>query len=182
VEPIDEYQLRALRLGRKRFAEAHEGLYLVKRPMLDPPTTPGEDPRDALHYETVSVGGDDELGEAAANEASSFEWQWRVAAVKKKEGNPFPDRVSVGRARNCDIVLRLPYISKLHAHFMISGKVLAVCDQRSANGTAVNGHEVEPGKNVPVGPGDLVSFGSLELEVADGTLLYDILMSEARKR
>ncbi len=169
-------------MGRKRFAEAHPGYYLVKRPMLDPPTTPGDvDAADAIHYETVSVGG----GEGAldgAEDASAFDWQWRVVAIKKREGNPFPDRVSVGRARNCDVVLRLPYISKLHAHFMMGDTQMTVCDQRSANGTSVNGRELEGGRNVSVGPGNLLCFGSLEVELVDGALLYDILMGEARKR
>ncbi len=42
-----------------------------------------------------------------------FEVRW----IAKSEDSPYSDRFSVGRARNCDIVLRYASISKLHAHF-----------------------------------------------------------------
>ena len=39
----------------------------------------------------------------------------RVIPLVKAPGNPYSDRISVGRARNCDVVLRNPSVSKLHA-------------------------------------------------------------------
>lgn len=184
VEPIDEYQMRALRLGRKRFAEEYTGFWLLKRPIADPPTTPADADDDAINYETISVGaGDLEVSKDSTMDMSALDWVWRVMRVQKREGNPFPERISVGRARNCDVVLRLPFVSKLHAHlFQGEDGSLTLVDQRSANGTQVNGRELLPGDKAPVAVGDLISFGSLELELCDGGLLYDILMTEARRR
>ena len=62
-----------------------------------------------------------------------------VLPVVKAPGNPYPDRVSVGRARNCDVVMRDPSVSKLHAHFRIGGPKLELVDIDSQNGTRVNG-------------------------------------------
>src|SRR5579863_3172874 len=36
-----------------------------------------------------------------------------VLEISKAAGNPYPDRISVGRARNCDIVMRDSSVSKL---------------------------------------------------------------------
>jgi hypothetical protein len=56
-----------------------------------------------------------------------------------------PDRISLGRARNCDIVLRDPSVSKLHAHFRVKddGKFDLV-DRLSENGTEINGARLLP--------------------------------------
>src|ERR1700751_1190046 len=40
-----------------------------------------------------------------------------VRSIVKTPGNPYPDRISIGRARNCDVAIRDPSVSKLHAHF-----------------------------------------------------------------
>ena len=40
----------------------------------------------------------------------------QVVAVKKNPDNPFPDRLTIGRATNCDVVIRLAFVSKVHAH------------------------------------------------------------------
>ena len=100
----------------------------------------------------------------------------RVAPVQKRRGNPFPDRISVGRAQNCDIVLRLSYISKLHAHFLRGpGGVMYLCDQRSSNGTTVNGQALRPGTRIKINVGDTIGFGQLEATLVSGQQLYEKL-------
>ena len=88
--------------------------------------------------------------------------EWRVIIVAKKLGNPFLDRVSVGRAPNCDIVLRVPYVSKLQAHFVCQddGAVLLV-DAGSSNGTYIDGDELPRGVPSTLASGGNVRFGTL---------------------
>ncbi|HTU58032.1 MAG TPA: hypothetical protein VMF89_06355, partial [Polyangiales bacterium] len=48
-----------------------------------------------------------------------------ILPLRKGEGRPFPERISVGRATNCDVVIRDASISKLHGHFRDVSQELA---------------------------------------------------------
>ncbi|HEX6815005.1 MAG TPA: FHA domain-containing protein [Gemmatimonadaceae bacterium] len=98
-----------------------------------------------------------------------------VLAVVKAPGNPYPDRVSVGRARNCDIVMRDPSVSKLHAHFRVGVGKLELVDIDSQNGTRVNGRALAPHQPAQVANGDVVLFGSVASKLVDAAALYDLL-------
>lgn len=88
----------------------------------------------------------------------------RVAPIVKRPENPFPDRISVGRSRSSDIALRIPYVSKLHAHFLVKPDGgLALVDQHSANGTTIDGRKLAGGKAVDVRSGQRIAFGGYEL-------------------
>jgi hypothetical protein len=99
----------------------------------------------------------------------------RVFAVTKAPGNPYRDRVSIGRARNCDVVLRFPSVSKLHAHVLREGGAWVVIDESSQNGTAIGRAPLAPGKATPLRSGDAVRFGSVEARVSDAADLHDTL-------
>ena len=60
----------------------------------------------------------------------------------------------------CDIVLRHPSVSKLHAHFHIGGGRLELVDLDSQNGTRVNGRTLAPNQAMQVSKGDILLFGS----------------------
>ena len=98
-----------------------------------------------------------------------------VLPVVKAAGNSYPDRVSVGRARNCDIVMRDPSISKLHAHFRVGGAKVELVDIDSQNGTRVNGRALAPHQPAQVANGDTVLFGSVACKLVDAAALYDLL-------
>jgi hypothetical protein len=117
--------------------------------------------------------------EADLDEQGPVAGELRVAAVRKREGNPFPERFSVGRARNCDVVLRFASVSKLHAHLLPGtargGAPLMVVDERSKNGTRLNGRALEPGEPVAVHFNDTLRFGALDVQFVDAGTLYDVL-------
>jgi predicted component of type VI protein secretion system len=102
-----------------------------------------------------------------------------MVPVTKAEGSPYPERISIGRARNCDVVLRNPSISKLHAHFRVGGAQMQLVDSGSQNGTRVNGLVLAPGTPVNVVPGDVVRFGSVTCRLVDAATLYDVLRRAA---
>jgi FHA domain-containing protein len=85
--------------------------------------------------------------------------------VRKREDSDalFMGRISIGRARNKDIVLRHSSVSKFHAWFEVDpSEELFLCDAGSTNLTHVNGEPVEPRARTGVGPGDAVRFGAIE--------------------
>ncbi|MCI0340195.1 MAG: FHA domain-containing protein [Planctomycetales bacterium] len=88
-----------------------------------------------------------------------------IFAVHPGQGRPEGSRVTVGRAPENDVVLRVRTVSKVHANLVPLGRgSFAVTDVGSSNGTAVNGHRVPKGDTVPLADGDKISFGG-EAEV-----------------
>jgi pSer/pThr/pTyr-binding forkhead associated (FHA) protein len=100
----------------------------------------------------------------------------QLVAVKKNPENPFPDRLTIGRATNCDVVIRFAFVSKVHAHLFIQGgDKLTLRDNKASNATFHNHRRLEPGSSRSVKLGDILSFGALDLELADAARVYEIL-------
>ena len=155
-------------LGRGAFVARHFGLYMV--------ITEGEAKVPiAFHTAAVSIGDKQKL-EAMMAAKPDKKPDYEVMPIAKKQGHPYPDRISVGRARNSDLVLRDPSVSKLHAHFKTreNGKFDLV-DLESQNGTFVNGNQLTPNKAEPVWPGDNISFGNVNAWLLDAGALYDLM-------
>jgi pSer/pThr/pTyr-binding forkhead associated (FHA) protein len=103
----------------------------------------------------------------------------QLVEVKKNPDNPFPDRITIGRATNCDVVIRLAFVSKVHAHLILDGSKLTLRDNKASNFTFHNHRRLEPGSSRTIALGDVVSFGALDLELVDAARLYEILRSGA---
>jgi hypothetical protein len=167
LKPLHDYQARA-RAGRERFIADHPHPFLVR---VGPPEPKSDNPwGDDLSFSTHVPGLEAEEEE----DPTTTEIGWIIVPVKKREGGPFPERIGVGRARNCDVVLRFPTISKLHAQFRV-GSPLELVDLGSANGTKLNGKPLPPRAPVPVGVGDRIELGAVELQLLDASALYTLL-------
>jgi hypothetical protein len=92
------------------------------------------------------------MSEAIHPEAQ-LEW------LKKSERNPFGALITVGRARNNDVVIEHPTVSKLHVIFTRVANGWHVSDERSSNGTFLNGVKLTPGEKRPISDGDSLRFG-----------------------
>jgi len=106
---------------------------------------------------------------------STVSRQLSVLSLQKAPGNPYPDRISVGRARNCDVALRDPSVSKLHAHFKVRDGGYDLIDLDSQNGTCVNGTKLTPHGPKTVSSGDVLLFGHVSCKLVNAGLLYDLL-------
>lgn len=154
-------------------AEVGELLFLLKRAAAGPRSAPAD--TIPLSYRTTNLRMKAEYVDAHELFGTGVVF-W---PLRKKPGNPYPDRISVGRAANCDIVLRAPYLSKLHAHFWRTPDgSLQLSDNNSANGTRVNLTPLVGGVVVSVRPGDGISFGGLELELIDAGGLWETVVLE----
>jgi hypothetical protein len=99
-----------------------------------------------------------------------------ILPLRKGEGRPFPERISVGRATNCDLVIRDASISKLHGHFRdVTGQSAFFTDAKSSNGTRLDGSLVPPGVATEIGPNMLLSFGRVQLMFMSPGDVYDWL-------
>jgi FHA domain/DUF1707 SHOCT-like domain len=65
---------------------------------------------------------------------------------------------TIGRATDCDLVLRDQTVSWRHAELRLAGDGWLLADLGSTNGTRVNGWRAGPGLRVR--PGDCVTFGA----------------------
>jgi hypothetical protein len=97
-----------------------------------------------------------------------------VVPIRKRADGSFLQHVSIGRARNHDIVLRHRSVSKFHAWFEIhDSSRLLVKDSESRNHTFVDGQQVA--NRVEVQPGQTVRFGSVEARVCTAESLWRAL-------
>ena len=94
--------------------------------------------------------------------------------VDKGTENSSP-HVCVGRAKRNDIIIKDPRVSTLHAMVTLEDGEWVLSDQRSANGTFVNGRRLEPSQLVSLKTGDCVRFGNRAFYFLDGDRLRDFL-------
>ena len=83
-----------------------------------------------------------------------------VVPVVKRPGSPFPDQIGVGRARNVDVWLPLPGISKYHGYFVrLDDGSYAVADAGSRNGILVGAARIPVKTLVVIADGESIAFG-----------------------
>lgn len=99
-----------------------------------------------------------------------------VVAVNKRAGlgRPYEERVTVGRTRNSDIVLRDPNVSKFHAWFQCDDQDrFFLFDAGSRNGTTVEGTRLLPQNPVEVPLGAQVQFASISATLTTPAVLWE---------
>jgi hypothetical protein len=96
-----------------------------------------------------------------------------VIPLRKRVEAAFLSSISVGRARNHDIVLRHASVSKFHANLEIEEGSLFVKDAGSRNHTFVN-HDRVQGR-VEVKPGDNLRFGWVEALLCGDDALWHVV-------
>jgi hypothetical protein len=100
----------------------------------------------------------------------------RVIPLVKAPSSPYSDRISIGRARNCDVVLRDGSVSKLHAHVRKEDDgSFVLIDLGSHNGTKIHDVRVSPNQPAKVRSGDVVTIGGVTVRVADAPAIHSLL-------
>jgi DNA-binding response OmpR family regulator len=100
-----------------------------------------------------------------------------TALPVRKVTASLPDRITVGRTRENDVVIRHLHVSKLHAYFRTRAEGVDLVDAGSRNGTWVSGQLLTA--NGPASPvlasGDEVRFGELACTFLSSASCWDIL-------
>ena len=136
-----------------------------------------------LFYETVDAVGASSFATQVVSKDQARKRptsELRVIPLVKAPGNPYSDRISVGRARNCDVVLRNPSVSKLHAHIRREPNgSWVLLDVNSHNGTSIDGVRVQSSQPVVLRLGEQVTFGGMVVRIVDAAQLLLVLMGRA---
>jgi FHA domain-containing protein len=155
-------------------AELLEGLSLMSS------EEKAERPMKALPFKTKAQRSVESLM-PRANGNSPLGWaerNCRVLEVGKRSdlSSAYPNRISIGRASNKDIVLRHTSVSKFHAWFGVDeAAALYLTDAGSTNHTFVSGKALTPRAPEPVAPGAVIRFGSVDALVLDAPTLWKLV-------
>ena len=126
----------------------------------------GEVPEDEVDGEYfTTVGATISMDDLQAiSEGRILDPEARVFPVVKRPGiNPYTGMVTVGRADNCDIIVRSSEISKFHFYLVpspIDPQQFSIGDGGSKNGTKRGEVNILPKKTEPITSGDSIFLGS----------------------
>jgi len=162
---------QAVELDAGSFAKRYRGHYLLGHFLeLDP---------SLLGFNTGKLPAMPDLEASGA-----VALQPRLWRLEKSDRNTWRSHISVGRAKNNDVVIRERAISKLHAHFCVpeaGAHGLQLCDIGSENGTEVNGERLP--QDVPrlVLPGAEIVFAGTACQLHDESSLLTLLLRQSRR-
>jgi hypothetical protein len=91
------------------------------------------------------------------------EIELEIYPLAKKSGASLPDRITIGRTANNDVVINDPSVSRLHAYVKRSGEAWSVTDAGSKNGSWLRGIALEPRKEAPLPPSAVMRFGEVDV-------------------
>ena len=99
-----------------------------------------------------------------------------VGLLRKRPGaNAFDQMITIGRAKNNDLVVEGQGISKFHGYVMMADSQASLTDAGSKNGTTVGGKRLEPRVKVDLAAGDRITLGSIKAVFFTPEMFYDYL-------
>jgi hypothetical protein len=99
--------------------------------------------------------------------------------LAKKPGASFPDRITIGRTSNNDVVIVDTSVSRLHAYVRRVGDAWSVADAGSKNGSWLRGEKLEARREKPLMSRAIVRFGEIDLTFYVAADLFAALGGQA---
>jgi FHA domain len=156
-----------LQLGRDEFLAAAAPAALVRYRTAD------EDPATS-GMTTLSL--DEEIEETLPHGRVGLdELDLQIFPLTKKPGASFPDRITIGRTSNNDLVLVDSSISRLHAYVRRAGTGWVVADAGSKNGSFLRGEPLGARREQPLPSRAILKLGDVEMTFYTATDLYSAL-------
>jgi hypothetical protein len=164
-----DYAALAAHSSREQFIAASPHPFLLSLGVFDGP------PRPAPTLRSDNGAAFTEVIKAERKRVLASDGTWTVLPVKKVQPT-FPRMITVGRARNNDLVVPHPLVSKLHAYFSVVDGEFLLADAGSANGTRL-GSRLMAARGTPerVHSGERVAFGMLGFLFLDAASLWAAL-------
>ncbi|HSI03602.1 MAG: FHA domain-containing protein [Myxococcota bacterium] len=169
-ETLSNYVADSRLLGAEDFRQRHGEAFLVHEAGMQ---TLKPVPRTRA---TVAI---DTMAEGGSPGTPAIRLNFAVFPVRRTGRSPFPNFISIGRAKSNDVIIEDESVSKFHAFFRRSDKgEFVLQDGGSKNGTSVDGEEV-PDKNkggpVIVESGMRLRFGNVEMTFLLATEFVDLV-------
>jgi hypothetical protein len=172
---LEQWEKERAAHTREQFRANHAYPFLVWSSNLQTSKVPKRPSIAQMSYKTQIETIDDTERVPHVSEITGIE-DAMVWAVRKAANSPFPDRVSIGRAANCDIVVRDSSVSKLHAHlWQVTSDSAVVTDAKSANGTCIDGRRIATGSSDTVSEFGALTVGRVRLVLLSAGAVYDWL-------
>ena len=168
-----------LALGREEFlaAAAPAALVRYRAPAPDPgPAGPA----------TLTMTIDEDFGDVVDETMphgrfTSEPVEMELFPLAKKPGASFPDRITIGRTANNDVVVADPSVSRLHAYVrQAAGWVVA--DAGSKNGSWLDEAALEPRREMPLQARSVLRLGDVRLTFYRSEELFDLLGGDHGRR
>lgn len=142
--------------------------------------------RDLSVTGTKTVTFDHDHGETMDQEGQGSRFTLEPSEIElyplaKKPGASFPDRITIGRTVNNDVVIAEPSVSRLHAYVrQVNGWVVA--DAGSKNGSWLGDEHLEPRREAALLPRAVIRFGDVQLTFYQSSDLFDLLGGDHDRR
>jgi hypothetical protein len=169
-----------LSLGRDEFLAAAAPAVLVRH-RASAPAADGE-------HQTVTLEADaaellDETSPVGLVSADGVDLE--LYPLVKKPGASFPDRITIGRTPNNDVVVADHSVSRLHAYARPAGDPgdgWLIADAGSKNGSWLDDAPLEPRREVALPPGGAIKLGDVMLTFYRASDLFDLLGDDHDRR
>ncbi|HEY1811550.1 MAG TPA: FHA domain-containing protein [Kofleriaceae bacterium] len=150
---------KLLQLGRDAFLAAAAPAVLVRF---------RHDPADPISVGSTTASLDD-AGPGSSDDTLPFgkdmplEVDLEIFPLAKKPGASFPDRITIGRTSNNDVVIADPSVSRLHAYVKHTGDAWSVTDAGSKNGSWLRGIALDARKELALPASAVLRFGEVDV-------------------
>ena len=156
-----------LTLGRDEFLAAAAAAVLVRRRATPDPATP-----------VIVLNADHDIRETVDGRLSHGKLtdgatEMELYPLAKKSGASFPDRITIGRMPNNDVVISDPSVSRLHA-YVKPAEIWLVSDAGSKNGSWLNEQWLDPRREVSLPPGSVLRLGDVRFTFYLSRDLFDL--------
>ncbi|HEU0036913.1 MAG TPA: FHA domain-containing protein [Kofleriaceae bacterium] len=163
-------------LGRDEFlaAAAPAALVRYRTEVRPPPITEGGD--------TMTLDEGDQVDETLPRSKFSLDdigVDMELFPLVKKPGASFPDRITIGRTSNNDLVISDHSVSRLHAYLRQHAGQWLVADAGSKNGSWLRGEPLEARREKPLPSRAVLRLGDVDLTFYLAADLYAVLGGEA---